>query len=293
MAGKRHSRSEIEGLLKKAARLQAGGKRVVDVAGRLGVSKQTLFRWRREFGDEVNGLGVPQRTTRKTILDTAERLLAEEGMAVSLRRIMSKAKVNIAAIHYHFGDRQALIDALVDRRLGTINGARLKRLAEARERSDPAGIEDLVQAFMGPSVEASLSADPGWQHFSRFLVWLVNDPQTTSRTLLKNVYGELHPRFQAAFRKRKPDLSETDFHWRYHSMIAIMAAAGHNRDRLIRLSGGECGNEDYSATMAALTPIAVAIWTAPPSNAGVEHVTVGIESLDATAIASTRASPGD
>ena len=132
-----------------------------------------------------------------------------EGMAVSLRRIMSEARVNIAAIHYHFGDRQALIDALVDRRLGTVNGARLKRLAEARERSDPAGLEDIVQAFMGPSVEASLSADSGWQHFSRFLVWLVNDPQTTSRTLLKNVYGELHPRFQAAFRNRLPHLSAT------------------------------------------------------------------------------------
>ena len=53
------------------------------------------------------------RTTRKTILDTAARLLAEEGMAVSLRRIMSTANVNIAAIHYHFGERQALIDAAV------------------------------------------------------------------------------------------------------------------------------------------------------------------------------------
>lgn len=284
MAGKRHSRSEIEEMLKEAVELQAGGKRIADVADKLGVSKQTLFRWRREYGGDIDGVAVPRRTTRKTILDTAERLLAEQGMAVSLRRIMSEAKVNIAAIHYHFGDRQALIDALVDRRLGTINGARLKCLAEARERSDPARLEELVQAFMGPSIEASLSADPGWQHFSRFLVWLVNDPQTTSRTLLKDVYGELHPRFQAAFRHQLPRLSETDFHWRYHSMIAIMAAAVHNRDRLVRLSAGDCGSEDYSATMAALTPIAIAIWTAPPSNAGIEHTAVGIESLDAAVL---------
>ena len=285
MAGKRHSRSEIEDMLKEAAELQTGGKRIADVADTLGISKQTLFRWRRKYGTDVDGLAVPRRTTRKTILDTAERLLAEEGMAVSLRRIMSEARVNIAAIHYHFGDRQALIDALVDRRLGTVNGARLKRLAEARQRSDPARLEDIVQAFMGPSVEASLSADSGWQHFSRFLVWLVNDPQTTSRTLLKNVYGELHPRFQAAFRNRLPHLSATDFHWRYHSMIAVMAAAVHNRDRLIRLSAGDCGSEGFSATMAALTPIAIAIWTAPPSSVGVEHVAVGIESLDAAVFA--------
>ena len=288
MAGRRHSRSEIQDMLREAVELQAGGKRIADVADKLGVSKQTFFRWRREYGGDVEGLTLPGRTTRKTILDTAERLLAEEGMAVSLRRIMSEARVNIAAIHYHFGDRQALIDALLDRRLGTINDARLKCLAEATGRSDPARLDELVQAFMGPSIEASLSADPGWQYFSRFLIWLVNDPQTTSGTLLKNVYGELHPRFQAAFRNRLPYLTETDFHWRYHSTIAIMAAAVHNRDRLIRLSSGDCGNEDYSATMAVLTPIAIAIWTAPPSKAGFEHTAVGIESLDAAVLARKR-----
>lgn len=286
MAGKRHSRTQIESKLREAAELQADGRKLSSVAKDLGISKQTLFRWRRDYGGEVEGLSAPQKTTRKTILDAAEKLLANEGMAVSLRRIMSEANVNIAAINYHFGDRQALIDALVDRRLGTINGARLNRLASAEVKSDPARLEDLIQAFIGPSVEASLSADSGWQNFSRFLVWLVNDPQTTSKSMLQNVYGELHPRFQAAFRNRLPQLASADFHWRYNSMIAIQAAAIHNRDRLIRLSAGDCGYEGYSRSMALLMPVATAIWTAPPSLPGEEYDSIGLETLDAQAFVS-------
>jgi AcrR family transcriptional regulator len=38
--------------------------------------------------------------TKQTILDTAERLIAEKGIdAVSLRSITSEASVNLAAVH--------------------------------------------------------------------------------------------------------------------------------------------------------------------------------------------------
>ena len=48
--------------------------------------------------------------TRASILCTAEALFIEHGYAAtSLRLITAKAKVNLAALNYHFGSKQALI----------------------------------------------------------------------------------------------------------------------------------------------------------------------------------------
>ena len=52
--------------------------------------------------------------TKTKILDTAERLFAQKGFdAVSLRNIVEAAKVNLAAVHYHFGSKQALLLSLI------------------------------------------------------------------------------------------------------------------------------------------------------------------------------------
>ena len=46
--------------------------------------------------------------TKTKILDTAERLFSQKGFdAVSLRNIVEAAKVNLAAVHYHFGSKPA------------------------------------------------------------------------------------------------------------------------------------------------------------------------------------------
>ena len=56
---------------------------------------------------------MASRVTKTKILDTAERLFAQKGFdAVSLRNIVEAAKVNLAAVHYHFGSKQALLHAL-------------------------------------------------------------------------------------------------------------------------------------------------------------------------------------
>ena len=101
MAGKRHDQQEIEKKLQHAAKLLANGEPIAAIARKLEISKQTLFRWRREYGSLDDRLLAPRNRTRHSILDTAERLLAQEGMSVSLRRIMAEADVNIAAINYH------------------------------------------------------------------------------------------------------------------------------------------------------------------------------------------------
>ncbi|TVP55269.1 MAG: TetR/AcrR family transcriptional regulator, partial [Halomonadaceae bacterium] len=59
---------------------------------------------------------MAQSETVDRILDAAEELFAERGFSeTSLRMITSHARVNLAAVNYHFGSKKALIQAVFAR----------------------------------------------------------------------------------------------------------------------------------------------------------------------------------
>src|SRR5258706_10605789 len=94
--------------------------------------------------------------TKQRILDSAERLFAARGVeAASLRTIIADAKVNLAAIHYHYHSKDALLDAVLKRRLEPINRERLALLDACGERPR---LEAVLDAFIAPAVR--VSADP-------------------------------------------------------------------------------------------------------------------------------------
>lgn len=67
---------------------------------------------------------------RSDILDAAERLIAERGVAVPLREIAIEAgHRNNSAVNYHFRNRQDLIDAVVKRRLEPMERERAEMIA--------------------------------------------------------------------------------------------------------------------------------------------------------------------
>src|ERR1700733_11527746 len=89
--------------------------------------------------------------TQDKILDTAERLFGDQGYAgTSLRQIIAEAGVNLAAIHYHFGSKEELLDHLVLRKAGPANAERLALLDqyEAEAGSAPVPVEKLLKAFL-------------------------------------------------------------------------------------------------------------------------------------------------
>ena len=97
---------------------------------------------------------------KSKILDVAEELFGEEGLdRVSIRNITDKAKVNLAAINYHFGCKEDLIAAVFERRVVPVNNARLAALDVAernagkkrsKTRSDPGSIHSpYIAMFLG------------------------------------------------------------------------------------------------------------------------------------------------
>ena len=91
----------------------------------------------------------PPHETRTRILDAAEELFMQHGFeATSMRLLTGKAGVNLAAVNYHFGSKDALIEALFRRRLDPMNAARTAELEklEATERSPSP--EAIIRAYV-------------------------------------------------------------------------------------------------------------------------------------------------
>ena len=72
-------------------------------------------------------------STKQRILGAAEDLFARRGFAgASLRQVTAAAKVNLAAVNYHFGSKDRLIEEVFRRRLDELNAGRLRALKDAR-----------------------------------------------------------------------------------------------------------------------------------------------------------------
>ena len=93
----------------------------------------------------------PLAATPTQMLDVAERLFAENGIDnVSIREIVrGSGQSNLSAAHYHFGSREALIGAMLTRRIRVINGIRHERLDQLVASGRDNRIHAIVTATVG------------------------------------------------------------------------------------------------------------------------------------------------
>ncbi|HVJ62842.1 MAG TPA: TetR/AcrR family transcriptional regulator, partial [Tahibacter sp.] len=82
-------------------------------------------------------------STKERILGAAEQLFATHGFAgASLRQVTAAANVNLAAVNYHFGSKENLINEVFRRRLDDLNAHRLEELDKALALAE-SGLEEL------------------------------------------------------------------------------------------------------------------------------------------------------
>jgi len=190
------------------------------------------------------------------ILDAAERVFALHGFdGASMRQIATEAGVAQALLHYHFGTKEKLYEAMFARRSDAINALRaaeLDRLFGPEGQGKPA-LGDLLEALFRPTVEFGHEGQAG-NLFSRVLAATANADDERSRTLIAAHYDAIARRFIEAFRRILPQLDQADAVWSYMFAIGVgmtmMAATG----RAGRLSDGACDDSDVDAVMARLVP---------------------------------------
>lgn len=195
-----------------------------------------------------------------TILDAAERVFALHGFdGASMRQIATAAGVAQALLHYHFGTKEKLFEAMFARRSDAINAERAARL-EALFGADGQGapsLEDLIEALFRPTMELGHEGHGG-NLFARILAATANADDERSRGLIGAHYDGIAQRFIAAFRKVEPGLAPAEAVWAYMFAIGVgitmMAATG----RVGRLSAGACDDSNVDVIMARIVPFITA-----------------------------------
>jgi AcrR family transcriptional regulator len=165
---------------------------------------------------------TPPFSTRQRILAAAEELFAEHGFAgTSLRQVTAAAKVNLAAVNYHFGSKDKLIEEVFRRRLDELCRNRLERLVELGAN---ATLESLLDAFITPALELSLN-QRGGALFMRVLARALAEHNTRLRKFLSDNYGYVLKDFAAAFAILLPRLGKEELYWRLDIAVGALTYA--------------------------------------------------------------------
>jgi AcrR family transcriptional regulator len=108
--------------------------------------------------------------THQNLIETAERLFAEHGIAaVSLRQIGTEAgSLNTNAVGYYFGTKESLIEAIYQHRLPAIEQRRAKIVDELDQAGRGNEVSELMRATWLPLFE--LRDKHGNHSYARFLL---------------------------------------------------------------------------------------------------------------------------
>jgi|CXWL01.1.fsa_nt_gi AcrR family transcriptional regulator len=202
----------------------------------------------------------PQSTaTIDRILAAAEELFADFGIAgTSVRNITEKAKVNVAAVNYHFETKENLVRKVLERRAADLEQLRTIALdaAEAkasREGREPTAIE-LVEAMIFPIVDKALAETDGWQHFIRFLSRLTWEPGFEELGRPPDSQIRIFERFEAALTRAVPHLAD-DLMQRKWRLAFMRSATQQSLMMITTLKSGKYPKDLPIAAAAAATPI--------------------------------------
>jgi AcrR family transcriptional regulator len=178
--------------------------------------------------------------TRSRILDAGERLFMEHGFdGTSMRMITSQAGVNLAAVNYHFGTKELLIQEVFRRRLTHLNQSRLAALDQLEVEAAGAPIKPsrIVDAFFGTALRMAADVEGGGHTFMCLLGRTYTEPNEFVRQFLAEEYAECVERFLAALYRALPEVDRNEILWRFHFMMGAMSYAIAGTDALQLVTG--------------------------------------------------------
>jgi AcrR family transcriptional regulator len=136
-----------------------------------------------------------QRDTRQQLILAAERLFAERGIeGVSLREINLAAKQrNTSAAHYHFGSKEALVEAIFELRRTEIGRRReelLDRLEADGRTSDLRALAEVLVRPLAPELQSGQSGEEGSRYLEFLAHLLLMSPEKVGEILRRHQAAE-------------------------------------------------------------------------------------------------------
>lgn len=133
-----------------------------------------------------------------------------------MRDITEAAKVNIAAVSYHFGGKDELIAAVFERRIWPVNRARIAALdmLEASSGRKSVKVEQIMEAFIRPAVECCGQDEKGAHAFGKLFGRCLAETRPGFETWLRKQFEPIASRMEMALLRALPELSRSDVFWR-------------------------------------------------------------------------------
>lgn len=224
------------------------------------------------------------RSTPDLILEVAERMFAENGYrGVSVRSITRACGVNTAAIHYHFGSKQAVLEQIFARRCVPMNEKRLRLLAECGVAPGrPPLLEQVLEAYLRPSLVWPEDPEAA-RRFLRLRAVLAHEEEGLASELIARHFDHVSRRFIAAVRDALPDLPEHELYWRVHFLMGAQYYTRLNPGRIRVLSDGTCDPADAELSLRNMVTFFAAAFRLPATASSAD-----VGSLFAAAAGSAR-----
>ncbi|HQY49365.1 MAG TPA: TetR/AcrR family transcriptional regulator [Thermomonas sp.] len=163
-------------------------------------------------------------STKDRILHAAEDLFAQQGFAsTSLRQVTSRADVNIAAVNYHFGSKDNLINEVFRRRMDEMSAQRIAALQQAID-TVPGKLEPILAAFVEPALAMAQDRHGGGA-FIRVIARAYAESNAGLRKFLSDQYGHVPRAFAKAIHACVPELSKEELYRRLDFLSGALTYA--------------------------------------------------------------------
>ena len=175
-------------------------------------------------------------STKDRLLHAAEELFAQQGFAsTSLRQVTSRADVNIAAVNYHFGSKENLVNEVFRRRMDVMSGQRLEALHKATAAA-PGQLDAILAAFVEPALAMAQDRHGGGA-FIRVIARAYAESNDSLRKFLSDQYGHVLREFAKALAACVPQLGKEELYWRLDFLSGALTYAMADFGLIKRPSG--------------------------------------------------------
>ncbi|MDR2980617.1 MAG: TetR/AcrR family transcriptional regulator [Puniceicoccales bacterium] len=188
--------------------------------------------------------------TREHIIETAGALFAKHGRNnLSIRQITSVAEVNLAAINYHFGSKDGLFYTVCLHYLQKSNDRKIALLDAAEKASgdNPLTIEQILEAYIRPTVEMHMAKDPSDMLLTRLIVQEIQESDTQFFDLVCDALRPIMQRFLTALKKTFPECGEEDLSWGFLLVANISHQLMAETEKISRIFPSISSIEDTDA----------------------------------------------
>lgn len=194
------------------------------------------------------------RPVRQRLIDAGERLFADHGwQAVSIRTIAAEAQVSLAALNYHFGEKESLLAEIFAARARPIAAERSRLLAAIQP---DATLEQVIEAFLRPALTAG--SEFGGRVFVKLRARLAAEPEALCRRILTDAFDESSRQYIAALQALVPEIPAETLFWRFHFLLGTMVYTMADAGRIQSMTHGRCDPGDAEAALRELVPFLAA-----------------------------------